>query len=71
MINTGKVLIIRDELEIKKAIKVDDILFALWNFDQWLRGEYKYRQNEPAYDIRQKFHEFLSEHDVNIDNLIE
>ena len=67
----GKVLIIRDELEIKQAIKVQDILFALWDFDNWLRSEHKYKDNEPAYDIRQKFHEFLSDHDVNLDNLIE
>ena len=67
----GKVLIIRDELEIKQAVLLPGLLSALWDYDNWIRAEYKYRENEPAYDIRKKFHEFLNDKGINLDDLIE
>ena len=81
MINTGKVLIIRDELEIKQAVKVNDILYAISEFDQWLRNEGKYHDREyetdednpetPGYKktVRDKLREFLGEQMVNLDEL--
>ena len=81
MINTGKVLIIRDELEIKQAIKVNDILYAIFEFDQWLRNEGKYHDREyetdednpetPGYKkkVREKFNEFLSDSGISLEEL--
>ena len=81
MINTGKILIIRDELEIKQAIKVNDILYAISEFDQWLRSEGKYNGREyetdensmefPGYKktVREKFNEFLSDSGISLEEL--
>ena len=81
MINTGKVLIIRDELEIKQAIKVNDILYAIFEFDQWLRSEGKYHGREYETDeddpeslgfkktVRDKLREYLGEQMVSLDEL--
>ena len=81
MINTGKVLIIRDELEIKQAIKVNDILYAISEFDQWLRSEGKYHGREYETDeddpeslgfkktVRDKLREYLGEQMVSLDEL--
>ena len=81
MINTGKVLIIRDELEIKQAIKVNDILYAITEFDSWLRNEGKYHDREYETDeddpeslgfkktVRDKLREYLGEQMVSLDEL--
>ena len=81
MINTGMVLIIWDKLEIKQAVKVNDILYAISEFDQWLRSEGKYNGREyetdensmvfPGYKktVREKLSEFLSEQMVSLEEL--
>ena len=81
MINTGKVLIIRDELEIKQAVKVNDILYAISEFDSWLRSEGKYHgrnyetdENDPEtpgfkMTVRDKLREFLREQMVSLEEL--
>lgn len=40
---------------------------VLWDFDQWLRGEYKYQGIEAAYVIRQKLHEFMDDNKISLD----
>ena len=81
MINTGMVLIIWDKLEIKQAVKVNDILYAITEFDSWLRSEGKYNDREyetdensmefPGYKktVRDKLREFLGEQMVSLDEL--
>lgn len=39
---------------------------ALVEFDQWLRSEYKYNDNEPMYAVRQKLNEFINDNNVKI-----
>ena len=78
MINTGKILIIRDELEIKQAVKVNDILMVIRKFDDWLRNEAKYNgreyeTEEPGKDgkktVRDILRELLYDNGINMDEL--
>ena len=67
----AKLLILTDPHEIKQAVKAGDLISALWDFDNWLRSEYKYQGNEAAYDIRQKMHEILQEsYSISLDDLL-
>lgn len=65
-----KFLVIVDDFEIKKATKIDDLVSALWDFDQWLRAEYKYNGNEAASRIREEFQARLSDYGINIEDLM-
>ena len=78
MINTGKILIIRDELEIKQAVKVNDILMVISEFDQWLRNEAKYNDRHYETDepgehgkktVRDILRELLYDNGINMDEL--
>ena len=61
-------LIIEDPLEIKQAIKASDALSTLFNFDQWLRDEIKYRQ-KPYEKIRNKLNELMNDNEIDLDEL--
>ena len=39
----------------------------LWEFDQYLRSQYKYEDDEKAWDYRQKLNEVMTDHGVNLD----
>ena len=39
---------------------------ALVEFDNWLRGEYKYNGKEEMYEVRQKLNEIINENNVTI-----
>lgn len=39
---------------------------ALVEFDQWLRSEYKYNDNEAMFKVRKKLNEFINENNVKI-----
>jgi len=39
---------------------------ALVEFDQWLRSEYKYNNNEAMFEVREKLKEFINENNVTI-----
>lgn len=64
-----KFLVIIDQLEIKKAVKVDDILSVLWDYDQWLREEVKYKNNEQAQLYRDKLHDLMNDNNINLDEI--
>ena len=64
------VLIIKDPKEIRRAVKATDALMVLWDFDQYLRGEYKYNDNEAAYELREKLSLLLDDHGVNLEDLL-
>lgn len=51
------------------AMKSVDLYLAIDDFDQWLREEYKYRDQEYAYDVRDKLREFLDARGVNLEML--
>jgi len=39
---------------------------ALFEFDQWLRSEYKYNGKEEMFEVRKKLNEFINENNVKI-----
>ena len=65
----GKALIITDEEEMARANAALDLCSVLWDFDQWLRSEYKYGGVEYAYDIRDKLHQVMDAHNIDLDKL--
>jgi len=65
----GKALIITDEDDILRSVAALDLCSVLWDFDNYLRSEYKYRDVEYAFDVREKLHEIMSEHNIDLDKL--
>jgi N-acetyl-anhydromuramyl-L-alanine amidase AmpD len=61
----------QDRQEFLRATKALNMALAIWEYDQWLRGEYKHGENEAAYAFRNKFREFLTDNDLDIDLLLQ
>jgi len=59
-----------DILAHKRCVKSLDMAIALWEVDQYLRGESKYKDNEIAYEIREKLYEIMTEHGLSFNDLI-
>lgn len=55
-----------DEQEAIDVIKSRALKIALWEFDQWLRGQIKYEE-KGLEEIREKLHELLDENEVSIE----
>lgn len=53
--------------DFENAVLATKVFAALWQYDQYLRDEYKYRNNEVAHEIRQMFHEILEDHGISIE----
>ena len=65
----------QDEAAHLRAVKATDLAIALWNMDQYLRSQTKYGElNEHAYtalqDARDKLHEIMSDHSIDLDELL-
>lgn len=64
-----------ERLQHKVAISANDYLSVLWELDQHLRSQIKYNESlteeqTAAYeDLRDKLHESLNEHCVDINDL--
>ena len=59
-----------DQQEYERVNKSLNMAVAIWEFDQWLRSEYKHGENEHAYAFRNKFREYLTDNDIDIDRLL-
>jgi hypothetical protein len=59
-----------DVLSHKRCVKSLDMAIALWEVDQYLRSESKYKDNEIAYEIREKLYEIMSDHGLTFNDLI-
>lgn len=62
-------LIIHDELRIKQAVKAQDLLKCLWDYDQKLRELAKYSNDEGAEKARELLYEYLNENNISFDEL--
>ena len=62
-------LIISEREAIDRALRADAMASVLYEFDQWLRAEYKYRENEAAEPIRQQLHDMMIDAGLNVDEL--
>jgi hypothetical protein len=60
-----------DQQEFYRVNKSLNMAVAIWEFDQWLRGEYKHGENEHAYVFRENFREFLTDNDIDIERLLQ
>jgi hypothetical protein len=61
----------------KRAVKAVDLSLALWDIEQYLRGQLKYNDENltsEAYDAldkaKDKFYEILDEYNISLDELI-
>jgi hypothetical protein len=59
-----------DILAHKRCVKSLDMSLALWEVDQYLRSESKYKDNEIAYEIRENLYEIMSDHGLSFNDLI-
>jgi hypothetical protein len=59
-----------DILSHKRCVKSLDMAIALWEVDQYLRSESKYKDNKIAYEIREKLYEIMSDHGLSFNDLI-
>jgi hypothetical protein len=61
-----------DREDHKRAVKVNGLYVAIWEFDQYLRTQIKYtEQTQEVYDkldeVRETLHNKLAEHEWNLD----
>ena len=59
-----------DVLAHKRCVKSLDMAIALWEVDQYLRSESKYKDNEIAYEIREKLSEIMFDHGLSFNDII-
>jgi len=60
-----------DIIAHKRCVKALDLTLALWDIDQYLRSESKYKDNEMVQEIREKMSEIMGEYGLTFDNLIQ
>lgn len=56
-----------DREEAQDAMNGTTWKALVWDFDQYLRGEYKYNNNEATYEIREKLRELINDYNLNLD----
>ena len=68
-----------DRADLLRTLKALDLAIALWDLDQWLRGETKYADPknekdearvEALEEVRQQLHGMLDDRDVNLDEVM-
>lgn len=65
-------LSIKDDIMAhKRCVKALDLALALWDIDQHLRWEAKYKDNEMAGVIREKLSEIMEEYGLVFDDLMD
>ncbi len=64
-----QILIVIEPRQIRRAVAADDLINAVCEFSEWLRQEYKYKDNEAAAPIREKLYEILNENGVDPEQL--
>ena len=60
-----------DVMAHKRCVKALDLALALWDIDQHLRWESKYKDNEMAEVIREKLREIMDEYGLVFDDLMD
>jgi len=56
-----------EQEDFENTIVASKVFLALWEYDQWLRNQYKHGDHEWAYEAREKFREMLSDEGINIE----
>jgi hypothetical protein len=59
-----------DRSEYYMASQGSALYSALWDLDQWLRAEIKYKEVDESYQkIRDKLYQIMDEHHINLDEV--
>ena len=56
-----------DQEDFNYATNGFNYYHALYEFDQWLRSEYKYNGKEDMYEVREKLREIILDNNVKLD----
>jgi len=56
----------QDKEDFDYATNGFNYYMALYQMDEWLRGEYKYNGNEPMYKVREKLNQIINDNNVKI-----
>lgn len=56
-----------DECQFKIASTSMEWALAMFDLDNWLRGQIKYGDKEEYQPVRDKLHEILQEYNINLD----
>ncbi len=56
------------EQNAKLAQNANKVYAALWDIDQWLREEWKYKDAEWAGEVRERFYQILGENGVDLED---
>jgi len=60
----------KDKADFERASRADDLCSFIWDFQQYLRGEWKYKETPDDIDtIYKKFNNELYEHNIDLDKL--
>lgn len=59
-----------DRIAHLRAVMSLDLVLAILEFDEYLRGEYKHNDKPEAYEYRMKLREILGEENIDIDKLV-
>jgi hypothetical protein len=59
-----------DKIAHLRAVMSKDLVKMMWKYDQHLRSEYKYGENEIAYEYREKFIQMMNEYNIDLDQLL-
>jgi len=54
-----------------RAVKSLDMAIALWEINQFLRNEAKYKDNEIADKLREEIYGIMNDHNIDLDELID
>ena len=56
-----------DNQDFELATKASKLYCTLWEMDQWLRGETKYKDNEQLDQVRDKLRELMAGNGIDLD----
>lgn len=56
-----------EQCDMENALLANKVFTALWEFDQYLREQYKYNDVGQAWDVRERFREILLDNEINIE----
>lgn len=59
-----------DRMAHYRAVMSLDLVLAILEFDEYLRGEYKHNDKPEAYEYRKKLREILGEENIDLDKLV-
>ena len=61
-----------DQSDYFRAVHSLDIVMALWDYSQYLRGIEKYQDETPDIEeLRKRFYDILDDNNINLDKLIQ